>query len=154
MSGGLQAVVEQGPDLSPQLPVLVVGRGHVEEELVLQQHVDVSRLQAAPAAPRPARGPAELRRQVVQHRALVAPPRLHLDGETQEVAGETGDLDLDTERERGIRNSASVCDEVGNQDDVLPGTPAFRCRGGGRWPTPRRRSSPGSARPRWTSRTG
>ena len=87
MSGCFQAVVEQGLNLPPQLPVLTVRRGHVDEELVLQQHVDVSRLQAAPAALRPPRGLAELWRQVVEHGALVSPPRLHLDGEADKVAG-------------------------------------------------------------------
>lgn len=97
MSGCFQAVVEQGLNLPPQLPVLVVRRGHVDEELVLQQHVDVPRFQAAPAALRPPRGLAELWRQVVEHRALVPPPRLHLDGEAHEVTGETCHLDLKSE---------------------------------------------------------
>lgn len=79
-------------------------RGHVDEELVLQQHVDVSSLQTAPAALGLARGLVVLRRQVVQHRALVAPPRLQLDGEADKVAGQTGDLDL----ERRTKQTRSV----------------------------------------------
>lgn len=109
MSGRLQAVVEQGLDLPPKLPVLVVRRGHVDEELVLQQHVDVPRLQAAPAALRPPRGLAELCRQVVEHGALVSPLRLHLDGEAGEVAGETCHLHL---REGEVEISASVFRKV------------------------------------------
>lgn len=92
--GRLQAVVEQRLNLPPQLPVLVVHRGHVDEELVLQQHVDVPRLQAAPAALRLPRGLVVLWRQVVQHGALVSPPRLQLDGEADEVTGETCHPDL------------------------------------------------------------
>lgn len=94
MSGGFQAVVEQGLNLPPQLPVLVVRCGHVDEELVLQQHVDVPRLQAVPAAVRPPCGLVVLRRQVVEHGALVSAARLQLDGEAEEVAGEACHLDL------------------------------------------------------------
>lgn len=95
LPGRLQAAVEQRPDLPPQLALLGVRRGHVDEQLVLQQHVDVSRLQAAPAALRAPRGRVVLRRQVVQHRALVPPPRLQLDGDADALAGEAGDLNLE-----------------------------------------------------------
>lgn len=95
MSGCLQAIVEQGPNLPPQLPLLVVCRGHVDEQLVLQQHVDVSGLQATPAALRLARDLVVLRRQVIQHRALVSPPWLQLDREANKVTGETCDLNLE-----------------------------------------------------------
>lgn len=100
MSGRLQAVVEQGLNLPPQLPVLVVHGGNVDEELVLQQHVDVASLQTAPAALRLACGLVELWRQVVQHGALVSSPWLHLDGEADEITGETCDLNLGEEEER------------------------------------------------------
>lgn len=60
MSGRLQAGVEQGLYLSPQLPILVVRCGHVDEELVLQQHVDMPGLQATPAAHGPTCGLVEL----------------------------------------------------------------------------------------------
>lgn len=100
MSGRLQAVVEQGLNLPPQLTVLVVHGGHVDEELALQQHVDVASLQTAPAALRLACGLVKLWRQVIQHGALVSPPRLHLDGEADEVTGETCDLNLGEEKER------------------------------------------------------
>lgn len=95
MSGCLQAVVEQGLNLPPQLPLLAVCRGHVDEQLILQQHVDVSSLQTAPAALRLARGLVVLRRQVIQHGALVSPPRLQLNSEANEVTGETCDLNLE-----------------------------------------------------------
>lgn len=101
MPGRLQSVVEQGLDLAPQLAALVVHGGHVDEQLVLQQHVDVTSLQAAPSALRPARHLVELRRQVVQHGALVPPPRLQLDGEAHKVAGETCDLHLVEEESEG-----------------------------------------------------
>lgn len=94
MSGCLQAVVEERPNLPPQLPLLVVCRGHVDEQLVLQQHVDVPSLQTAPAALRLARGLVVARRQVIQHRALVSPPRLQLDCEANKVTGEARHLDL------------------------------------------------------------
>lgn len=108
MSGCFQAVVEQRLNLPPQLPVLVVRRGHVDEELVLQQHVDVSRLQPAPAALGPPRGFAELWRQVIEHRALVSPPRLHLDGEADKVTGETCHLDLTGEMLKNSEFCTSV----------------------------------------------
>lgn len=95
ISGCLQAAVEQGLNLPPQLPLLVVCRGHIDEQLVLQQHVDVSSLQTTPAALRPACGLVVLRRQVIQHRALVSPPRLQLNSEAEEVTGETCDLNLE-----------------------------------------------------------
>lgn len=95
MSGCLQAVVEQGPNLPPQFPLLVVCRGHVDEQLALQQHVDVSSLQTTPAALRLACDLVVLRRQVIQHRALVSPPRLQLNSEANKVTGETCDLNLE-----------------------------------------------------------
>lgn len=101
MSGCLQAIVEQGPDLPPQLPLLVVCRGHVDEQLVLQQHVDVPGLQAAPAALRLACTLVVLWRQVIQHRALVPPPWLQLDSEANKVTGETCDLNLEEGDEEG-----------------------------------------------------
>lgn len=101
MSGCLQAIVEQGPNLPPQLPLLVVCRGHVDEQLVLQQHVDVSGLQATPAALRLACDLVVLRRQVIQHRALVSPPWLQLDREANKVTGETCDLNLEAGDEGG-----------------------------------------------------
>lgn len=101
MAGRLQSVVEQGLDLAPQLAVLVVHGGHVDEQLVLQQHVDVTSLQAAPAALCPARRLVELRRQVVQHGALVPPPWLQLDSEAHKVAGEACDLHLVGEESEG-----------------------------------------------------
>lgn len=97
----LQSVVEQGLDLASQLTVLVVGGGHIDEQLILEQHVDVTSLQAAPAALRPACGRVELRRQVVQHGALVPPPWLQLNGEADKIAGETCNLHLVGEVSRG-----------------------------------------------------
>lgn len=97
MSGCLQAAVGQCLDLPPQLPLLIVSSRHVDEELVLQQHVDVSGLQTTPAARCPARGLVVFRCQVIQHRALVTPPRLQLDGEANDIAGETCHLDLEGE---------------------------------------------------------
>ena len=79
MSGCLQAAVEQGPNLPPELPLLAVCRGHIDEQFVLQQHVDVSGLQTSPAALRLACGLVVLWRQVIQHSSLVSPPWLQLD---------------------------------------------------------------------------
>lgn len=90
----LQSVVEQGLDLAPQLTILVVDGGHIDEQLVLEQHVDVSSLQAIPAALRAAGRLVELRRQVIQHGALVPPPWLQLNGEADKIAGETCNLHL------------------------------------------------------------
>lgn len=100
ISGCLQAIVKQGLNLPPQLPLLVVCRRHIDEQLILQQHVDMSSLQATPAALRLARGLVVLRRQVIQDGALVAPSRLQLNSEAKEVTGETCDLNL-KERDMG-----------------------------------------------------
>lgn len=94
MSGCLQAVVKERPNLPPQLPLLVVCGGHIDEQLVLQQHVDVSSLQTTPAALRLARDRVVPRRQVIQHGPLVSPPRLQLNSEANEVTGEARHLNL------------------------------------------------------------
>lgn len=94
MSGCLQAVVKERPDLPPQLPLLVVCCGHIDEQLVLQQHVDVSSLQTTPTALRLARDLVVPRRQVIQHRPLVSPPRLQLNSEANKVTGEARHLNL------------------------------------------------------------
>lgn len=95
VSGCLQSVVVPGFNLPPQLPFLAVCCGHIDEQLVLQQHVDVSSLQATPASLSLACSLDILGCQVIKHRALVSPPRLQLDGEAEEVTGETCDLDLE-----------------------------------------------------------
>lgn len=118
MSGCLQAAVRQGLDLPPQLPLLVVSRGHIDEEFVLQQHVDVSGLQTTPAARGPARGLAVLWRQVVQHRALVTPPRLQLDREADRITGETCNLNLE-EEEGGLIFDQMFFFGGGLFDDIL-----------------------------------
>lgn len=101
VSRRLQSAVQQGSDLTPDLPLLAVLGGHVDEQLVLQQHVDVPGLQAAPAALRPARRQVVFWSQVVQNRAFVPPSGLQLDGETQELRGEACDLHLEGERSGG-----------------------------------------------------
>lgn len=98
MSGCLQAAVGQGLDLPPQLPLLAVSCGHIDEEFILQQHVDVSGLQTTPAARRLAYTLVVLRRKVVQHRALVTPPRLQLNCEANHITSETCDLNLEEGR--------------------------------------------------------
>lgn len=102
MSGRLQAAVGQSPELPPQLPLLAVRRGHIDEEFILQQHVNVSGFQTTPAAHRPACGLVVLGRQVVQHRALGTPPWFQLDGEADHIAGETRNLNLSTGEEVGL----------------------------------------------------
>lgn len=56
----LQSVVEQPLDLASQLTILVVDGGHIDEQLILEQHVDVTSLQAVPAALSLTCGPVEL----------------------------------------------------------------------------------------------
>lgn len=67
MSGSLQAAVEHGFNLPPQLSVLAVRRCHIDEQLVLQQHVDVSGFQTVPAALSATCGLVVLWSQVVKH---------------------------------------------------------------------------------------
>lgn len=97
----LQSIVEQGLDLASKFTFLVVDGGHIDKQLVLEQHVNVTSLQATPAALCPACSPIELRRQVIQYRALVSSPGLQLNGEADKVAGETCNLHLVGEDRRG-----------------------------------------------------
>lgn len=53
MPVGFQAVVQEGPDLPPQLPFGVLHGGDVDEEFILEKHVDVPSLHPAVQTHRP-----------------------------------------------------------------------------------------------------
>lgn len=93
MAGRVKATVQQGADLPPKLPLLVVCGSDIDEQLILQQHMDMPRLHATPAAV--GAPPRIVGAQVIQHTALVPPSWFHLDGHTHHLAGHAHHLHLE-----------------------------------------------------------